>query len=95
MLETSVPGAVLKAEVKAWAERVGVQYREIHVRPMRNKWASCSVKGRLTFNTELLTQPAVFRREVILHELLHLKLGGPYHDKRFKAMLRAYLALAS
>jgi len=93
-LEALVGPALLKSEVAAWADRVGVKYREIHVRPMRTKWASCSVRGRLTFNTELFTQTASFRREVILHELLHLKLGGPLHDKRFKAMLRAYMALA-
>jgi predicted metal-dependent hydrolase len=57
---------------------------------MRRKWASCSSKGRLTFNTDLLREPATFRREVIVHELLHLKL--PNHGKVFKSLLRAYLA---
>lgn len=92
-LEETVGPALLKSEVAAWAKRMGVQFREVHVRPMNTKWASCSVRGRLTFNTELLTQSAAFRREVILHELLHLKLGGPQHDKRFRALLRAYTAL--
>lgn len=85
---------MLRSEVDAWARRMNVQYREIHIRSMRTKWASCSVRGRLTFNTDLLTQSAPFRREVILHELLHLKLGGPRHDKRFRAVLRAYLSTA-
>ncbi len=92
-LETLVPAATLKAEVQAWSQRMGVSYREVHLRTMRNKWASCSTRGRLTFNTDLLGQAAAFRREVIVHELLHLKLGGPHHDKRFKAMLRAYLSV--
>lgn len=88
-LEDLVPGEVLKAEVRAWARRIGVEPGEIHVRPMRRKWASCSSAGRLTFNAELLRQPAAFRAEVIVHELLHLKL--PNHGKLFHALLRAYL----
>ena len=64
--------------------------KEVHLRPMKRKWASCSSLGRLSFNTELLNEPASFRREVIVHELLHLKL--PNHGKVFKALLKAYLA---
>ncbi|WP_216641399.1 M48 metallopeptidase family protein [Thermus scotoductus] len=78
-------------EVEAWAKRLGVSPREIHIRPMKRKWASCSSRGRLTFSTELLNQPAEFRREVIVHELLHLKI--PNHGRLFKALLKAYLEL--
>ncbi len=85
-----VPAEIFKAEVRAWAKRIGVEPREIHIRPMTRKWASCSSRGRLTFNTELLRQPANFRAEVIVHELLHLRI--PHHGKLFSALLRAYLA---
>ena len=37
----------------------------------------------------LLMQPAKFRREAIVHELLHLKV--PNHGKLFRSLLRAYL----
>jgi hypothetical protein len=57
---------------------------------MRSKWASCSSNGRLSFNTDLLREPASFRAEVIVHELLHLKI--PNHGRVFKALLRAHLA---
>ena len=57
---------------------------------MSRKWASCSSRGRITFNTDLLAKPEPFRREVIIHELLHLKI--PNHGKVFKSLLRAYLA---
>ena len=82
---------LLIAEARAWARRIGVEdrIREIHVRPLKRKWASCSSKGRLTFDTELLSQPARFRAEVIVHELLHLRI--PKHGKVFRALLKAYL----
>ncbi len=89
-LEEAVPLDLFKAEVWAWAQRLGVEPKEIHVRPMSRKWASCSSRGRLTFDSELLRQPAAFRAEVIVHELLHLKV--PNHGKLFRALLRAYLA---
>lgn len=89
-LEEAVPVELFKAEVLAWARRIGVEPKEIHIRPMKHKWASCSSKGRLTFNQELLRQPAAFRAEAIVHELLHLKV--PNHGKLFRALLKAYLA---
>jgi predicted metal-dependent hydrolase len=43
----------------------------------------------MTVNSELLTKPAELRREVIVHELVHLKV--PNHGKLFRALVRAYL----
>ncbi len=93
----SVPGAApqsitpeaFKAEVATWARRIGVEPQSVHVRPMTRKWASCSSKARLTFDVDLLAQPAEFRRRVIVHELLHPKV--PNHAKLFRSLLRAYL----
>ena len=92
-LEETVPADLFKAEVRAWARRIGVAPAEIHIRRMRRKWASCSSKGRLTFDIDLLCQPAAFRTEAIVHELLHLKV--PNHGRLFKALLRSYLAQAT
>ena len=91
-LEEEVPTDVFRSEVEAWATRIGVEPKEVHIRPMKRKWASCSPKGRLTFNTDLIREPASFRREVIVHELLHLKV--PNHGPLFKALLRAHLGLS-
>jgi predicted metal-dependent hydrolase len=88
------PGAAItveafKAEVATWAQRLGVSPREVNVRSMRRKWGSCSTTGRLTFDSGLLHQPPSFRAEVIVHELLHLRL--PNHGPLFRNLLRAYL----
>jgi predicted metal-dependent hydrolase len=77
-----------KGEVQSWAERIGVLAKEIHIRPMKRKWASCSTTGRFSFNEELLSKPVSFRKEVIVHELLHLKV--PNHGRLFKALLKVY-----
>jgi len=89
-LEELVPARVFKDEVVTWARRIGVEPQEIRIRPMKTKWASCSSSGRLTFNSEILSQPAHFRAEAIVHELLHLKV--PNHGKLFKELMKALLA---
>lgn len=88
---------LLIAETRYWAHQIGVEdrLREIHVRPMKRKWASVSTRGRLTLNADLVTETAEFRRQVILHELVHLKLGHGKHNKLFRTLIRAYLAKAA
>ena len=88
-LEEVISKDIFKAEVRAWAERIGVEPKEIHVRPMTRKWGSCSTLGRVTFNSELLSESATLRKRAIVEELLHLKV--PNHGKLFKALLKAYL----
>jgi predicted metal-dependent hydrolase len=88
-----MPPEELKVEVEVWARRIGVLPQSVHVRPMKRKWASCSSKGRVTFADDLLAQPDSVRREVIVHELLHLKV--PNHGRLFRSLLKAYLGDAS
>ncbi len=78
-----------KAQVMKWADKIRVSPKEIHVRPMKNKWASCSSRGRLSFNEELLEKSKKRQDEVIVHELLHLRY--PNHGKMFNRMLEKYL----
>lgn len=78
-----------KREVVHWAKEIGVKPKEIHMRKMTRKWASCSSKGRLTFSYALLYKPYPFRAEAIAHELLHLRY--PNHTKMFKSLLSAHL----
>ena len=62
----------LKNAVRGWADRIGVEVREVHLRDMRRKWASISTSGRLTLSTDLLDLPEALGEFVIVHELVHL-----------------------
>ncbi len=77
-------------EVNKWAKKIGVEPKEIQIRLMKRKWGSCSLGGRVTFNAELLNQSDDKRKEVIVHELLHLKYNG--HNKLFKNLVLSYLS---
>ena len=72
-----------------WARKIDVSPKEIQLRSMKNKWASLSGSGRLTFNTELLDMEINFCNYVIVHELLHMKI--PNHGKLFKSLMLAFL----
>jgi len=78
-----------KRDVQSWAKEVGVKPKEIHIRNMKTKLASCSSKGRLTFAASLLKEPEDARSKAILHELLHIKY--PNHGRMFRALLNIYL----
>ena len=56
---------------------------------MTKKWASCSSKGRLTFDPVLLDESKEKRTEAVLHELLHLRY--PNHGKMFHRMFETYM----
>lgn len=77
-----------KKEVRTIADEVGVKVKEIHIRSMKRKWASCSSKGRLTFNPALLEEQRDKRIEAILHELLHLRYHN--HGRMFHRLLKHY-----
>jgi predicted metal-dependent hydrolase len=80
---------LFKARVFEWANKLDVRIRSLAVRPMRNKWASCSTAGNLNFNEDLLNFDADVTDYVILHELLHFFV--PNHGKLWKSVMRAHL----
>ena len=80
---------LFKARVFAWADKLNVQIRSLAIRPMRNKWASCSTAGNLNFNEELLAFDRDVADYVIVHELLHFFV--PNHGKLWKSLMRAHL----
>lgn len=78
-----------KQRVRHWAEKLDVQVVWLGVRPMSNKWASCSTAGHLNFCDELLRLDAEIWDYVIVHELLHFFV--PNHGKLWKSLMRAHL----
>jgi predicted metal-dependent hydrolase len=78
-----------KERVHQWARKLDVRVVWLGVRPMRNKWASCSTEGHLNFNAELLDMEERVWDYVIVHELLHFFV--PNHGKLWKSLMRAYL----
>ena len=83
------PKEAFKERVREWATKLDVNIAWLAVRPMRNKWASCSTNGHLHFNAELLDLDRALWDYVIVHELLHFSV--PNHGKLWKSLMRAHL----
>ena len=78
-----------KGRVLEWANKLDIEVRSLSIRPMRNKWASCSLRGNLSFNAELVNLDRELGNYVIVHELLHFFV--PNHGKLWKSLMRAHL----
>ena len=78
-----------KQPVHIYADKIGIKMNTLALRPMKNKWASCSTNGNLNFNAELLGKQTDVIDYVIVHELLHFH--APNHGKLWKSLMRAYL----
>jgi predicted metal-dependent hydrolase len=78
-----------KSRVREYANKMDIKIHSLAIRPMTNKWASCSTDGNLNFNKELLDLDKEIGDYVIVHELLHFTV--PNHGKLWKSLMRAYL----
>lgn len=64
---------------------VGISYGRASVRGQRTRWASCSGRGTISLNRNLIFLPRHLVEYVILHELAHTL--EPNHSPRFWALL--------
>lgn len=89
MLTKTNQKQIFKNRVHTWAEKLDVKITWLGVRPMRNKWASCSTNGQLNFNDELIWFDEEIWDYVIVHELLHFSV--PNHGKLWKSLMQVHL----
>lgn len=89
--------ALVAAELKLWlkqrarrdvreaaekyAEHFGLRPRSIRTAELTHGWGSCSPKGNITINWQLIFAPRKVLEYVVLHELAHLKVRN--HGPKF------------
>jgi hypothetical protein len=78
-----------KNAVITWASRLEIKVASVYLRPMKNKWASCSTNGYLNFNDGLIKMDKKLGEYVIVHELLHFRAAN--HGILWKSYMNAFL----
>jgi predicted metal-dependent hydrolase len=66
----------------------GSSYSALEIRAQRTRWASCSARGRMSFNWRLLLAPERVLEYVVWHEVCHLEILD--HSPRFWALLERH-----
>lgn len=71
---------VLKEQFTLFAA-YNIEFPNLEIRRMKNRWGSCQAKGTIIINPEIIKAPKMCIRYVITHELCHLIT--PNHTKAF------------
>ena len=72
--------------VKEYCERLGVIANSVFFKSYEGRWGSCTPKGDLIFNWQIVALPRDLFRYVIAHEVAHLKEMN--HGTEFKNLLK-------
>lgn len=83
------PQQELQRRALSWALRLKVNPTVVRIEAMKDRWGCCTSAGEVTLAEELAEMDGRFQDYVIVHELLHLRL--PTHNRRFKALMSAYI----
>ncbi len=78
-----------REEVLRIAGEMHAKPTQIRIRSMKSKKGSCTPKKIVTFDYSVLDLDELSRREVIVHELLHLRYRN--HGRMFKLLMKEYL----
>ena len=76
---------LLPRRLSELAERYGFSYGRVFIKHNSSNWGSCSARGNINLNLNLVRLPQLLRDHVILHELCHLR--HPNHGREFHALL--------
>lgn len=80
--------SLITREIKALAARFGFSSGRVSVRNQKSRYGSCSTRGNLSFNWQIIFFPPDKFRHIILHELTHLKIKN--HSRKFWDQLTIY-----
>jgi predicted metal-dependent hydrolase len=80
--------SLIKRELIVLKDEFGFNYNHVTVRNQSSRFGSCSSRGNLNFNWQIIFFPYLQFRHILLHELNHLKIKN--HSKTFWDQLAIY-----
>ena len=82
--------AALPPRLADLAARYGFRYHRVAIKHNTSNWGSCSTKGNINLNLNLMRVPRPLQDYILLHELTHL--NHPDHGPAFHARLENLLS---
>ena len=79
--------AYLPGRLRELAAEHGFSVNQVRIKHNVSNWGSCSVKGNINLNLNLMRLPADLQDYVMLHELCHLRYMN--HGAEFHALLES------
>jgi predicted metal-dependent hydrolase len=71
-----------------WAVRMNVKPVKIAIREQKTRWGSCSSKGTISYNWQVIMAPPEILEYLIIHELSHLM--APNHSRHFWQIVETF-----
>ena len=82
--------AYLPGRLQCLADRYGFRYNRVTVKYNTSNWGSCSSKGNINLNLNLMRVSRPLQDYILLHELMHLRHAD--HGSAFHSGLERLLA---
>ena len=79
--------AYLPGRLRELAAANGFEFNSVRIKHNVSNWGSCSSKGNINLNLNLMRLPSYLQDYVMLHELCHLRYMN--HGPEFHALLES------
>lgn len=79
---------LLPPKLEQLAKRTGLDYARVSIRSQKTRWGSCSSRGRINLNDQLLFLPADTVEYLMIHELCHTRQLD--HSPRFWRLVQSH-----
>lgn len=79
---------LLPAKLREVSRRTGLEYARVSIRSQKTRWGSCSSRGHISLNDQLLFLPANTVEYLMVHELCHTRQLD--HSHRFWRLVKTH-----
>lgn len=85
---TTVAKEHLQAQLLLISKETGLAYKRLQIRAQKSRWGSCSSRGTISLNRNILFFAPEVVRYLLVHELCHTKHLN--HSKKYWALVEKY-----
>lgn len=85
---TSIAREHLQEKLLALGNETGLTYKRIQIRAQKSRWGSCSARGTVSLNRNILFFAPEVVRYLLVHELCHTKYLN--HSKKYWSLVEEY-----